>query len=88
MGWRGPLTQRQLTVWWEWQRLWREGDKPDLSLDGNVPKHIQARWEGKVGMAGNILAAGTERRVRARQIAERTGRDAGEVYDELLKQGK
>lgn len=87
MGWRGPVTDRQLRVWTAWQVLFREGDKPDIGLDG-VPAHIRKRWEGKVYAAPAALAAGTERRVRAQRIARATGRDEGAVWDELVREGK
>lgn len=82
MGWTGPLTHRQLLVWIQFERLFREGDKPDISLAG-VPTHIRQRWERRVGGAGYSFASAQERAVRARRIAVETGRDEGVVFDEL-----
>lgn len=82
MGWRGPLTDRQLHVWLAWHRLFKLGDR-DLDMDGCVPLAVQKRWEAKVGGAvfyrerGSILAS------KAREEAFRTGGDEAAIFDRL-----
>lgn len=88
MGWRGPVTDRQLRVWTAWFDLYYNGDKGDLSMDGCVPPEVQRRWEGKVSNAGYLVAAATERRLRAQAQAKLTGEDVGEVYDRLVKENR
>lgn len=88
MGWPARLTDRQLASWHAWFRLWYEGDKPDLSMDGCVPPAVQRRWEGKVAGAAAAVAKGTERRARAVREAGRTGRPVDEVAAELLDREK
>lgn len=85
MGWRGPVTDRQLKVWLAWRRMFEHGDK-DLSMDGCVPEHIQKRWEAKVGGAQFYLQRGLILGAKARQIAKDTGEDEGVVYDRLKSQ--
>jgi hypothetical protein len=84
MGWRGPATDKQIRVWLAWKRIHDTGDR-DLSMDGCVPVEVQRRWEGKVGGAQAALHRGLLRSKQARDIAQRTGRDESEVYDELKK---
>ena len=87
-GWRrAVLTARQLAVWFAFFKLWYEGDKPDISLDG-VPLAVQRRWEGKVAGAAAAVYAGSLRREKARRIAKQTGRDEGQVWDELRAKGE
>jgi hypothetical protein len=64
--------------------MWRDGDKPDISMAG-VPKHIQRRWQNQVEAAGFKIASVLERKQRAQDIAEVTGRDMVAVYDELYE---
>lgn len=78
-------TELEHRVWWEFFAMKARNFGPDISMDGCVPRETQRRWEGAVGNAAYKLSAGLERGIRARQIAAKTGRDEGEVYDELTK---